>query len=249
MISYTWALAAYAALCVATVVPLLFVTAPYGRHARSGWGPAMPEKLGWVVMESPAVLFFAYVFFQGANATETVPLVLLGMWQLHYIRRTFIYPFSIRSKGKTMPVLIAALAFAFNLFNAYINAHWIGHLGDYPAEWLQSAPFWVGVVVFGAGMVINIHSDAVLRNLRAPGETGYKIPYGGMYRWISAPNYFGELVQWFGWAIMTWSLGGLAFAFYTAANLAPRAIAHHRWYRETFDAYPAERKALIPFVW
>ena len=249
MTPYEMALAGYAVLCVATVVPLLFVTAPYGRHARSGWGPSMPEKLGWVVMESPAVLFFAYIFSQGENASDTVPLLLLSLWQLHYIRRTFIYPFSIRSKGKTMPVLIAALAFVFNLFNAYINARWIGHLGEYPIEWLQSAPFCIGLVVFAAGMLINIHSDAVLRSLRAPGETGYKIPYGGMYRWISAPNYFGELVQWFGWAIMTWSLGGLAFALYTAANLAPRAIAHHKWYQDTFDEYPVERRALLPFLW
>jgi protein-S-isoprenylcysteine O-methyltransferase Ste14 len=249
MTPYEMALLGYAALCVATVVPLLFVTAPYGRHARGGWGPAIPEKLGWVVMESPAVLFFAYVFSQGANATQTAPLVLLALWQLHYIRRTFIYPFSIRSKGKTMPVLIAGLAFVYNFFNAYINAHWIGHLGDYPTDWLYGPTFWIGLLVFGAGMTINIHSDAVLRGLRAPGETGYKIPYGGMYRWISAPNYFGELIQWFGWAILTWSLGGLAFAIYTAANLAPRAIAHHRWYQTTFEDYPSERRALIPYLW
>ena len=53
-----------------------------------------------------------------------------------------------------------------------------------------------------------------------------------------APNYLGEIVEWTGWALATWSLAGLAFAVYTAANLAPRAVANHDWYLSTFDDYP-----------
>ena len=34
----------------------------------------------------------------------------------------------------------------------------------------------------------------------------------------------------------------------SAANLVPRALATHRWYRERFPDYPQDRKALIPFV-
>jgi hypothetical protein len=52
-----------------------------------------------------------------------------------------------------------------------------------------------------------------------------------------------------GWAVATWSLSGLAFATWTAANLAPRARANHRWYLETMPDYPPERKALLPGVW
>ena len=36
---------------------------------------------------------------------------------------------------------------------------------------------------------------------------------------------------------------------YTFANLAPRAVSHRRWYRETFPDYPPSRKALVPWVW
>jgi protein-S-isoprenylcysteine O-methyltransferase Ste14 len=89
----------------------------------------------------------------------------------------------------------------------------------------------------------------VLRNLRGPGETGYKIPRGGAYNWVSCPNYLGEIVEWLGWALATWSFGGLAFAAYTAANLVPRALANHRWYQKRFPDYPVQRKAILPFVW
>jgi 3-oxo-5-alpha-steroid 4-dehydrogenase 1 len=88
----------------------------------------------------------------------------------------------------------------------------------------------------------------VLRALRAPGERGYKIPKGGLYEWVSCPNYLGEMIEWTGWALATWSVAGLAFAVYTIANLAPRAVAHHRWYRMQFPEYPPGRKAIIPFV-
>jgi steroid 5-alpha reductase family enzyme len=89
----------------------------------------------------------------------------------------------------------------------------------------------------------------VLRNLRAPGDLTYHIPNRGLYRWISCPNYFGEILEWLGWAIATWSLPGLAFAIWTIANLAPRAHAHHAWYHTRFPAYPSQRKALIPYIW
>ena len=103
--------------------------------------------------------------------------------------------------------------------------------------------------LFVAGFVINRQADHTLRSLRRPGESGYRIPHGGLYRWISCPNYLGEIVEWTGWAMMTWSLAGLSFAVWTAANLAPRAWAHHAWYRKYFAEYPPERRALLPGLW
>jgi hypothetical protein len=95
---------------------------------------------------------------------------------------------------------------------------------------------------------VNLWADGRLRRLRAPGETGYAIPRGGLFELVSCPNYLGEIVEWIGWAVASASLAGLAFAVYTAANLAPRAIAHHAWYREKFPGYPGSRKALVPFL-
>ena len=98
-------------------------------------------------------------------------------------------------------------------------------------------------------LFINRQSDAMLRNLREPGEEGYKIPQGGLYKWVSCPNYLGEIIQWAGWAVVTWSLPGLAFALWTVANLAPRAYSNHNWYQDHFLEYPPERKALVPKLW
>ena len=106
----------------------------------------------------------------------------------------------------------------------------------------------VGVLVFLAGFAVNYRADGMLIALRRPGETGYRIPQGWLFEYVACPNYFGEIVEWFGFALATWSLAGLAFALFTAANIGPRAFSNRRWYRRTFPDYPAERKALIPFV-
>jgi 3-oxo-5-alpha-steroid 4-dehydrogenase 1 len=243
-----WLVLLEIALAVPTFLSLLLIPAPYGRHERKGWGPTIPARLGWLVMESPAAWFFALVYFQGPNALSPVPLVFLAMWQLHYLYRAFLFPFLIRAEGRRMPASVAGMAILFNLLNNWVNARQVSALGDYPTGWLSSPRFLLGCALFLSGLALNVTSDRALRNLRAPGETGYKVPRGGAFEYVTAPNYLGEIVEWTGWAIATWSPAGLAFAVYTFANLAPRAITHHRWYRERFPDYPRGRKAFLPFL-
>lgn len=245
---HRWVTLGVLATALPTLIYLLFRTAPYGRHGRAGWGPTVPPRLGWILMESPAVLAWLGIYLAGPKRTGLTPLVLLGLWQLHYVHRTFIFPFRMRGAGRPMPLVIALSGAFFNCVNAYVNARWVSALGDYPDAWLSSPWFLTGAALFAAGMAINLHADTVLLNLRAPGETGYKIPQGGLYRFVTCPNYLGELLEWTGWALATASLAGLSFAVFTAGNLVPRALAHHRWYREKFADYPPERRALLPFV-
>jgi steroid 5-alpha reductase family enzyme len=176
-----------------------------------------------------------------------VPLILFALWQAHYVQRTFVFPFLMRLEGKKDPVVTMGLAIVFNTFNASLNAFAISRARpELDAAWLLEPRFLCGVALFVAGFVVNRHSDAVLRSLRAPGEKGYKVPRGGLYRWVSCPNYLGEIIEWAGWALASWSLAGLAFALFTMANLVPRALSNHRWYREQFPDYPPERRALVP---
>jgi 3-oxo-5-alpha-steroid 4-dehydrogenase 1 len=234
-------------LAAATFVALRFITAPYGRYKRKGWGVTMPARAGWLVMESVSPVLFAIVFWTGPRRADLVPLVLFAMWQCHYLYRAFVYPLVLRG-GTRIPVVVVLLAIAFNVLNAGVNAYWIGTLAHYPHDWLADPRFVAGAALFAGGLALHVWADRQLRRLRASGRGGYQIPYGGAYRWVSCPNYLGEIVEWTGWALATWSPSGLAFALYTVANLAPRAVDHHAWYRREFADYPAERRALIPYV-
>jgi protein-S-isoprenylcysteine O-methyltransferase Ste14 len=239
-----------AVTAVAVFVQLQFVSAPYGRHARGGWGPSVPNKVGWVVMEGVAAAAIVLFFWrQGPVMTPTLWL-LLGLWELHYLNRAFVFPLRTRTRGKTMPASVMLMAMLFNTWNGFLNGHWLGvHAADYTVEWMSRPSFAVGLVCFLAGFAINVWSDEILLRLRSGGDTGYAIPRGGLYRFVSCPNYLGELIEWSGWALMTWSPAGLLFAVWTAANLVPRARSNHRWYHEKFADYPAERKAVIPFLY
>ncbi len=226
------------------------VSAPYGRHRRRGWGPAVPERLAWVVMEAPAALLFAWIYWQGPRAADPVPLVMFGLWEAHFVHRALIYPLRRRSRPRAgMPLVLVLMAVVFNGLCGYLNARWLTAIGpEYGLRWLLTIRFIYGLMLFVTGFGINRWADERLRRLRRPGDDGYAIPRGGLFDEVSCPNYLGETVQWLGWAILTWSPAGLAYATFTAANLVPRAVSHHRWYQRTFPDYPRRRTAIIPHV-
>lgn len=245
---YTILLVAIFAAAGVTFCALMFVRAPYGRYARKGWGPEVHARTAWIIMEMPAVLVILIFYISGPNKTAPLTLFIL-LWQTHYVYRTFVYPLLMRGAKKGFPVVLILMAMVFNSANGYVNGYHLFYSNRiYTVSWLLDPRFIAGVLLFLCGLYIHIRCDHILMTLRKPHETGYKIPHGNMYRYISAPNYFGEIVQWSGWAIATWSLAGLSFAVFTAANLIPRALSHHAWYRKTFDEYPDQRRAVIPFI-
>jgi 3-oxo-5-alpha-steroid 4-dehydrogenase 1 len=249
-IIYNSLLIASFALALTVFISLFFIVAPYGRHVRKGWGYSVGNKLGWVLMEAPSPVVFAVCALIGDVQFTVTGFVLLGLWELHYVQRAFIYPFLLRGAARRMPLSVVAFGIFFNFLNGYLNGRYIFNFsGGYADSWLRDPRFIIGALLFITGYVINRQTDTVLRNLRKHGESGYKISNARFFRWVSSPNYLGEITIWVGWAIATWSLAGLAFAFWTAANLVPRARANHAWYRKNFADYPPERKALIPGIW
>jgi len=228
---------------------LFYYTAPYGRHVTAKSGPGMPYNLGWFIMEIPPITIVPFIFFQGQYAAEVTPLIIFIIWMAHYFYRSILFPFLLKGRGKTKPIAAVVIGFVFNTMNGFGVAYGLSHLGDhFTKEWLTSANFIIGILLMATGFCICYRSDAILRNLRKPGEKDYKIPYGGLYRLVSSPNYFGEIIEWAGFAILCWNLPALAFFVFTVSNLFPRAFSHHKWYLKTFTDYPKERKAIIPYV-
>lgn len=248
--AYDITLWVYAAATLATLLGLLFVVAPYGRHARKGFGPAVDAQAAWAVMEGVALVVMPLVFLAAAPEVPPAAAVLAFLWCAHYFNRAVIYPWRRRGAGGRSPLLIPLLAVLFNVLNGYANGLGLAaNLDRYDASWLSDPRFIIGVALFFIGAGINIHSDAVLLRLRKEKGPGYHMPQRGVHKHVAAPNYFGEILEWVGWAIAAWTAAGFLFAAYTAANLAPRAYDHLKWYRARFQDYPKTRKALIPFVW
>lgn len=237
-------------LAVVIFPVLLKITVPYGRHAESKrWGPTINSRLGWFLMELNVIVVFSWLFFPGP-VHKTIPMYIFYItFMLHYVNRTFIFPLQIKDNGKKMPFVIVLLGISFNWANGFFNGYWFGYLSPaYSDPWLYDPRFVLGFILFFIGMYINISSDQTLIHLRNGDRKAYYIPYGGLFKYVSSPNLFGEIIEWFGWALMTWCLPGFSFALWTVANLIPRALDHHKWYQNHFSDYPRERKAIIPFI-
>ncbi len=234
-------------VAVITFISLLWITAPYGRHAAGNWGPRVSNRLGWIIMELPVLLIVAWFAWDSADRQTLVTWIMIGLFCFHYINRIFIFPFRLHTRGKTMPVLIVGSAIFFNLMNGFSLGYYFHQYADYPQAWITDVRFITGILIFFTGMLINWKADDVLIHLRKPNETHYVIPRHWLFNRISCPNLAGELLEWLGYAILCWNLPALTFLIWTAANLIPRAISHHKWYLQKFSDYPAGRKAIIPF--
>jgi protein-S-isoprenylcysteine O-methyltransferase Ste14 len=245
--AYNYCLGLMIASAAIVFILLFFMDAPYGKFQRQGWGPTLPAKWAWMIMElpSPALMILLFIISPQINISR---IIFLSLWLLHYLPRTFIYPFRQSGGSKPFPLVVAMMAFAFNCLNGFVNGHAVFHLLDYPAAWLSSWPFIAGTILFAAGLIINKTADEKLRGLRRENPTEYQVPRGWLFEYISCPHYLGEIIEWLGWAVLTWSAAGLAFSAFTFANLFPRAIRSHAWYRAKFPDYPRRRKAIIPFI-
>lgn len=259
MNTYYTIMACMAVMAVIVFVALFFFKAGYGYLSTSKWGPKISNKTAWIIMEAPAFLFLLYQTIRfavsGADTgnSKAVLYVMAGFYLLHYFQRSFIFPLMMRGKS-TMPVVIMFMGLTFNTLNAYLIGGWLyteAPAGMYGTGWFHSPQFIIGTLIFFAGMAINLHSDHVIRNLRKPGDTRHYIPRKGLYRYVTSANYFGELTEWIGYAILTWSPAGLLFAVWTFANLGPRAKSLTEKYEQEFgeEYVTLKKKHLIPFIW
>ena len=240
-------------LAVVVFIALQYFKAGYGYLRSKGWGPMINNKAAWVLMEIPVLIVTVLLYILTHSWNNLMATVLISFLVIHYTQRSLIYPFLMRGNSK-MPVSVVLMGAVFNIINSYLICGWIFILAPvdyYTVQWLYSPQFIVGALIFIFGMVVNLNSDYIIRHLRKPGDTRHYIPRGGMFKYVSSANYYGEITEWFGYAILTWSLPGAIFCMWTFANLAPRANSLYEKYTKEFgeEFTSLKRKRLIPFIY
>lgn len=245
-------LAVMAVLALGVFIALHFFEAGYGYLFDRRYGPPVPNKVGWVVMEAPVFILMCVLWWLSDRTWEAAPLTLFLLFQAHYLQRAFIFPLLMRGNSK-MPLGIVVMGMIFNTLNALMQGGWIFFVSpaDYYDGWFARPYIYVGGAMFLAGMAVNLHSDYIIRHLRKPGDTRHYIPRGGMFRYVSSANYFGELLEWTGFAVASWSWAGAVFVLWTFANLAPRSASLYKRYEAEFgeEFTSLRRKRILPFIY
>ena len=234
-------------------VMLFFVTAGYGKFTTKRWGPSVNNKIGWLIMEVPVFSVMLILWLQSTRKFDPALLVIFILFQIHYFQRSFIFPMLLKGKSR-MPLSIILMGAVFNTLNGLMQGGWLFYISPenrYPAEWLGTWQFIAGTIIFATGFFINIQSDSIVRNLRKPGDTKHYLPKGGLYNYVTSANYFGEILEWTGFAILTWSWAGAVFEWWTFANLVPRANKIFKKYSTEFadEMKWKNLKRVIPFIY
>lgn len=237
--------------------------APYGKHANDSLGSLhLNPKLGWWLMELPATLCFLPTYLlsrppsTGEGPSPKVSGLLAALFLFHYGYRGWYFPLSLRvAKGSTTSfnIVVSLIGAIFTGLHGYLHARMFKSLGAHLTDdWLQDKRFLLGLAIYELGFWTMVHSDHTVRNLRSIDGSGprYRIPTGGAFRFVTSPQYLGEISAFGGLAVMTQTVPSAAVFAITCFNLIPRSFHNHTWYLKKFgDEYTKlGRKRLIPFV-
>ena len=213
----------------------------------------MPPRIHNIVSYSGALLVFLGVLTwraRGLGVSVTAGLAC-ALWCVHFVRRTLESAFVHRySKPSIGPGDYLTEYVYYWGFAAWIAWSVTANAGPPPLSPLQV----LGLALFVLAETGNARAHLTLRGLRAPGGRERQIPRGFLFRRLSCPHYSCEILSWVGFNLVTQTWAGVAFMLVGAGILGAWAHTRHTAYRKEFDgqdgreAYPAERRALIPFV-
>jgi very-long-chain enoyl-CoA reductase len=222
----------------------------YSKFANRQAKFTLPSRLGMFIIYFPAVLLFPAVLW--GLGVETTPWHLLtaGMISVHFGKRCletlFVHKYSGVMNGFSV-AMICGLYSTQSALLGYIAAT------EMPKDLVLSSQFQpmfgLGLALWVAGTAINAWHHIILANLRQPGETGYKVPRGGLFRWIACPHYLGELVAWWGFSLVFHHIAAFVVTATMTFYLAGRAFNTVKWYRSKGIEVPDTWKRLVPFVY
>lgn len=272
-----WALMLLVNVALATsalVFGMMGVLAPYGGFNADAatnplarfFGPKINSKLGWYIMELPALFSGVYALsLTGVRGYVKRPAhvqLAVGCYLTHYFNRGVVFPSKRGRSDKFEPCFTFLLGAIFNSLNGFALCRYLTRFGAGTMLDEASTLTWVGVIVFFFGVYVNMMADLLLIKLskkrnkvktstRNKNLKKYAVPAGFFaFNFVTSANYLGELIEWAGFLLMTWpSPASACFLWMTFCNLAPRAYAKHSRYCDEIPRYNTlGRKALIPFL-
>ena len=121
------------------------------------------------------------------------------------------------------------------------------HLAQEVAEPMLDLKY-PGVALFLLGITGNFYHHCLLSRLRGKDDKGYKIPKGGLFRFVICPHYLFEIIEFVGVAFISQTIYAFAFTWGSMVYLMCRSYATRKWYISKFQNFPTEVRAVVPYV-
>lgn len=191
--------------------------------------------------------FYADVPRKTLHDAQTYALIY---WSFHYIKRILETFFVHHFSHGTMPLrnLFKNCGYYW-LFAAFVS-FFVNHPLYTPVSKEQ---IMIGFAVAFVSQLSNLYCHIILRNLRSGPNSGYQIPKGFLFNFITCANYNTEIMAWLGYNIATQSIAGYLFMLAGALQMAEWALAKHKRLCKLFDGkegrpkYPRRWVMLPPF--
>ncbi|HMV41519.1 MAG TPA: DUF1295 domain-containing protein [Leptospiraceae bacterium] len=217
----------------------------YSKFNESG---NLDSKKGMLFIYFLPLLTYIY-FYWHSNFTPTFyhQMVLIAV-SIHFAKRCLESLFLHRYSGKISIVTTFFIAWAYSsiAYTIHESVNLFTKIEKVDSE--MSVSIWIGFLIFLLGQSSNLYHHILLTKLRASGSKEYKIPEGGLFKYVNCPHYLSEIIGWIGIAIMSRYLIVFGLTYIMSAYLVARSINTTKWYQEKIPNYPRERKSILPFV-
>ena len=237
--------AIWAALAVLVFAMSFSVPDITGRVRGEGWGKRINARRGWFWMELPALAVFPAIYVAIGNFSLAGNIAVV-LWLAHYGHRTLVWPWIVMKANATVPSGMWLSGAVFNVINGALLGAYFGLAADYADGWLSDPRFLLGLTLFVLGAALNNWADYRMLRLRRQSGAQRVLPIGGAFNTICCPNLAGEIIEWIGFALLTWCLPALAFALWTLANLIPRALWRRNLVPRKLPRFPEEPRRPDP---
>eukprot|EP00252_Welwitschia_mirabilis_P005556 TRINITY_DN1601_c0_g1_i1.p1 TRINITY_DN1601_c0_g1~~TRINITY_DN1601_c0_g1_i1.p1 ORF type:complete len:304 (+),score=19.32 TRINITY_DN1601_c0_g1_i1:66-977(+) len=219
----------------------------YSKFAKQNLsGRKLQSRNGMLLCYGPALLLSSACLFLTAPASATIRLRgLAAALSLHFLKRELEVVFLHRYSGFMALRECVVISSSYLLSSA--NLLYAQQLSEAAAP-PQTDLRLLGFGLYLVGLAGNFYHHSLLAGLRKEGQKQYVMPRGGLFDFVVCPHYLFEVIEWFGVACISQTVYGFVSAFNTFCYLSGRSLSTRKWYLSKFSDFPAERKAILPFI-
>lgn len=223
----------------------------YSKFAKGAKGGKrqVSSKTGMLLIYAPALMCSIYWGWTNREEASLRWSMVNSMLIFHFLKRVLEVLF-VHVYSGTMDLAEAASVISISYtLNAYLINMWTAVL---PLEHINDALFVPGAALFVIGQSMNFYHHVLLARLRTAGSGGstkkYVVPEGGFFYLVTCPHFFGELLSWYGIALLSQTVGAWVITTFMTTYLMGRAYATTQWYYKKMNNYPANRKHIFPYI-